>query len=254
MEIHENMVYSPEAGEYGIGDLWLPDDLSAHTPLALVIHGGAWVSLSKSRMTGICGFLCEKLKFAAFNINYRLADLHKWPACGDDCLKAARFLLEGDIPSLAAVQRKNILLIGGSAGGHLALMTGLRLPREKVGGIVSISGIDSLREDHALAPQRYRTLLGHEPSEAELKAVDPVTYLSPDAPPILCTHDKLDNVVPCESAEHFVAEALKLGADCSVYYTRREEEGISHRIWQPGTRNLYPDIEEHIADWVKKYF
>ena len=77
MEIQENMVYSSEAGEYGIGDLWLPDDLSAHTPLALVIHGGAWVSLSKRRMTGICAFLCEKLKFAVFNIDYRLANLHK---------------------------------------------------------------------------------------------------------------------------------------------------------------------------------
>ena len=250
----ENLVYSQTSGEYGIGDLLLPEVCSEVTPLALVIHGGGWNSMDKSRMTGIAAFLCEKLQFAVFNVNYRLADRYKWPACGDDCLLAARFLLEGEIPHLTGVRRKKILVVGASSGGHLALMTGLRLPGKCAGGIISISGIDSVREDYAFAPGRYQTLWGHVPSETELDAVDPVTYLTPDAPPILCTHDKLDNVVPCESAEHFVSEAVKAGADCSAYYHRREESGKSHRIFMPGTTNLYPDIEEHIAYWIKKHF
>ena len=41
----------------------------------------------------------------------------------------------------------NFLIIGPSAGGHLALMTGLRLPEQKVAGIVSISGIADIEAD-----------------------------------------------------------------------------------------------------------
>ena len=36
----KDISYSPETGESGLGDLYLPDDVRPETPLILVIHGG----------------------------------------------------------------------------------------------------------------------------------------------------------------------------------------------------------------------
>ena len=252
MLIYENIMYSAEAGEYGAGDLLVPDECSADTPLALAVHGGAWSSLDKCRMAGIAGFLCETLHFAVFNINYRLAGAHNWPAGGDDCLAAAHFLAAGEIPQLKGIKRKALLVVGASSGGHYALMTGLRLPREMVTGIISISGINSVREDHVFAPGRYHTLFGHEPSGPELDMVDPVKYLTQESPPILCTHDRGDNVVPCRCTAHFTASAKAAGVNCCAYYHDRGGRDLSHRIFQGDSVKLYPDLEECIAGWIRK--
>lgn len=252
MKILENIPYSGTAGDRGVGDLFLPENLSPQTPLALSIHGGGWVALDKSRMAGIAEFLCTELGFAVFSINYRLAGDTPWPACGDDCLAGARFLLEGDIPEIRMIRREKILVIGGSAGGHLALMTGLRLPPEKVSGIISISGINSMKEDFELVPERYTALYGHVPTERELRAVDPVAYLTPASPPVLCTHDTQDNVVTCRCTAAFAAAAKANGSSCSCYFYCKDETGFSHRIFIPGSIKLYRDIEENIAAWLQK--
>ena len=105
-------------------------------------------------MSEIATFLCQDLGLAVFNINYRLCRKSVWPAGGDDCLEAAWTLLEGRIPQIQG-NGKKILIIGASSGGHYALMTGLRLPPERVSGIISISGINSVKEDLAFAPGRY---------------------------------------------------------------------------------------------------
>lgn len=254
MKIIENIIYSQEAGAGGVGDLFLPEKLSPQTPLALSIHGGGWVALDKSRMAGIAEFLCTELGFVVFSINYRLAGNTPWPACGDDCLAGARFLLEADIPEIRMIRREKLLVIGGSAGGHLALMTGLRLPPEKVRGIISISGINSMKEDFELVPERYTALYGRVPTESELRAVDPVEYLTPGSPPVLCTHDTQDNVVTCRCSEAFAAAAKEKGTYCSCYFYRKDETGFSHRIFIPGGIKLYRDIEEAIADWIKKRY
>ena len=232
MRILENITYSQAAGANGIGDLYLPGNTTENTPVALCIHGGAWSSLDKSRMAEIAAFLCRDLGMAVYNINYRLSCEHKWPAGGDDCLAAARVLLNGEIPEIKGLKHDKIMVIGGSSGGHYALMTGLRLPPECVSGIVSISGINSVTEDYAYAPGRYNGLFGHEPSAEDLACVDPVKYLKPDSPPIFCTHDRSDPVVPCECTRTLAAAAKALGVDCDCYFYKKDEDRISHRIFK----------------------
>ncbi len=250
MKIMENIRYSDEAGAYGIGDLYLPENVTADTKLALCIHGGGWGGLDKSRMDDISGFLCRDVKMAVFNINYRLSTEVKWPACGDDCIAAAWALLNGDISEASCLDRRKVLVLGGSAGGHLALMTGLRLPPERVLGIISISGINSVVEDHAHSPGRYSTLFGHEPAEEELHSIDPLNYLVPSSPPVLCTHDICDNVVPCKCTEHFSDAAENVGSYCRKFVYKIDEDGFSHRIFFPGTTRLYPEIEAEIAAFI----
>ena len=250
MKILENITYSQAAGANGIGDLYLPGNTTENTPVALCIHGGAWSSLDKSRMAEISTFLCRNLGMAVYNINYRLSVEHKWPAGGDDCLAAARALLNGDIPEIKALKLNKIMVIGGSSGGHYALMTGLRLPSDRVSGIVSISGINSVTEDYAYVPGRYNLLFGHEPSADDLASIDPVKYLKADSPPIFCTHEMTDPVVPSECTRTLAAAAKALGVDCDCYFYKKDEDRISHRIFIGESVRLYEDIEKAITKFI----
>lgn len=250
MKILENITYSQIAGPDGVGDLYLPGNMNGNTPVALCIHGGAWSSLDKSRMAEIAAFLCRDLGMAVYNINYRLSCEHKWPAGGDDCLAAARVLLNGEIPEIKGLKHDKIMVIGGSSGGHYALMTGLRLPPDRVSGIVSISGINSTKEDYGVAPERYNILFGHEPSADDLASIDPVKYLKADSPPIFCTHEMTDPVVPSECTRTLASAAEALGVYCGCYFYERSEAGFSHRIFIGESVRLYEDIEKAITKFI----
>ncbi len=250
MKVMENISYSAEYDPYTKGDLYIPEKTGENTTAVLCIHGGGWNSLDKSRMKDIAGFLCRKVDAIVYNINYRLCGEYPWPACIEDCLSAARFLLYGNILP-EEVGKKPLFILGASSGGHLALMTGLLLHPEEVCGIISISGINSVKEDHAFAPGRYKGLFGHEPAQEELDQADPVRFLTENTPPVFCTHDRQDNVVPCQCTETFISEAGKKGIAASSYFHCREEKGFSHRIFIPGSTQLYPDLEEVISQWIK---
>lgn len=250
MKIVRDFVYQPAYGERGLGDLYLPDSLSPQTPAALTIHGGGWSAMEKYSFAGVAEFLCG-LGFAVYNIHYRLSTIAPWPACGDDCLEAADFFLNADRPELCGFDRRRVFVVGASAGGHLALMTGLRLPPERVSGIVSISGIDDPRADWKIAPGRYTQLFGHAPTEADLDAITPANFLTKQSPPILCTHALYDTVVPIESAKVFVSAVEKNGTRIETYYYNRSNDG--HCIWIPRSdpHKLHRDIEERIESFLR---
>ena len=71
------------------GDLFLPAKVTPETPFVLNIHGGGWSAMSRKDAAGVSAFLVE-MGCAVYSIDYRLASKENpWPACGDDCLKAA---------------------------------------------------------------------------------------------------------------------------------------------------------------------
>lgn len=245
--------YNPDHGYRGLGDLYLPECPEKKFPV-LLIHGGGWGSMDKQGVCGIAEFLCGELGYPVYNINYRLCVTDPWPACGDDCLEAADFLLNSDYPGFSGLNREKIFVIGGSAGGHLALMTGLQLPPEKVAGIVSISGISSILPDYEMFPDRYRSLLGKEPDPASLAELEPAQYLSKTSPPILLTHDYDDNVVPQLCPLKFMEAAKESGISPETYFYRKDETGFSHRIWIPESspHKLYRDIELEIENFLER--
>ena len=251
MKVISNLVYNGSYGEYGLGDLYLPDQVTEKTPAALAIHGGGWSAMDKYSFSGVAEYLCE-LGFAVYNIHYRLTKDIPWPACGDDCLEAARFFLSADRPEFAGLSRKKLFVVGASAGGHLALMTGLRLPADQVSGIVSISGIANLEPDMKLFPGRYQRLFGmQEPYPQEtLDSASPMTFINRNNPPILLTHAIYDTVVPVDSAASFEDAARDHGGRIESYYYNRKHDG--HCIWikDSDPHKLHPDIEERIGKFI----
>ncbi len=247
MKIIQNIEYKPGLE----GDLFLPGDQAPERgfPAAVLIHGGGWTAGDRHTIRGVADFLAEN-GFAVFNIDYRLAPQHRWPAGLDDCKTAAQWLIGSDYP----IDTKNLFIIGASAGGHYALMTGLTLPRGTVRGIVSISGIDDVFVDSRFAPGRYEYLLGKTPDEKELLEINPAKYLATDTPPILCTHWRRDEVVRFAVCTAFEQAAADKGVKISVYSYDFNRQFEGHGIWIPGSspHRLYPDLEAVIASFMKE--
>ena len=93
-KIGRDIPYDRSIGSSGLGDLRLPPNVDENTPFVLTIHGGGWAYGDRPSWAGVADFFTEELGFASYNITYRLASpKNPWPACGDDCIKAARFVL-----------------------------------------------------------------------------------------------------------------------------------------------------------------
>lgn len=92
--------------------------------LYLHIHGGGWILGDPEMGDASNERLAERFDLAVLSVDYRLAPEHPYPAGPDDCQAAAAWLLDKG-PSEFGADR---MFIGGeSAGGHLTLVTGLRV-------------------------------------------------------------------------------------------------------------------------------
>ena len=90
----------------------------------LDIHGGGWVVGTAAMDDEANWALAQAADLAVVSVDYRLAPEHPHPAGPDDCEAAALWLLEHADGDFGTDQ---LLIGGGSAGGHLAATTLLRL-------------------------------------------------------------------------------------------------------------------------------
>lgn len=142
-------------------------------PGVLCIHGGGWINGTKEDFLPSCLPYLEQ-GFVAANVEYRLANVAAAPAAVTDVLKAAQWFRRN--ASKYDVDPKRIVVTGGSAGGHLALMVGLTPksaklgPPAKVAAVINFYGItdvaDQLEGPHM---QKYAvTWVPEQPGRLEL--------------------------------------------------------------------------------------
>ena len=118
-------------------DVFLPATASSEAPLIMMIHGGAWVFGSKLHLRRVQKFLYSN-NFPTVSINYRLVNKNTtYKAALEDIAKAVH-----QVQTLDAEWKLNpreLILLGESAGGHLALLYGYGNPRQ-IQKIISLSG------------------------------------------------------------------------------------------------------------------
>ncbi len=103
----------------------------------LHLHGGGWVFGAADDQDPRLERLADSCGLAAVSVDYRLAPEHGYPAAPDDCEAAALWLVR-EAPARFGTDR---LFIGGeSAGGHLSVVTLLRL-RDRH-GLTPFAGAD----------------------------------------------------------------------------------------------------------------
>lgn len=131
-DVHQNLTYGVRGGRVLQGDLWVPRWTTTHAPgLVLGIHGGGWEDCTRRRDTpDVLQFLL-KLSVAShsafFNLEYRLAQEGGYfPENLKDVRCAAQHMVARlrNTPSWG-VDAERMVVVGESAGAHLAAMLAL---------------------------------------------------------------------------------------------------------------------------------
>ena len=243
------------SGPRHVGDLHLPARrvVGASPAPVLLIHGGGWNALSKESLEPVARLFAEEGR-VVFSINYRLLGHAPFPACRDDCLAAARFVLAGGLAThgLCAPFDGKLLVVGASAGGHLAMLTGLALGASACAGILSLAGPTRVRPESddtvasaIAAPGFAAAFFGATtPDSAAISAATPTANVSPDAPPLFCLHSRNDLLVPLSHSEQAVSVWRAASVHAELYPF--DGPGEQHGFWSEGdhtTRRLIPALD-----------
>lgn len=249
--IDANIRYAPYPET--VLDVMQPRDPALkNRPGVIVIHGGGWVNGTKESMVErFCVPFLEH-GFVVANVEYRLAGVAIAPAAVNDVLNAAKWF--HDHASQYKVDPKKIVVTGGSAGGHLALMVGMTPenadlgPVTKIAAIVNFYGITDVA-DQLSGPNMRKyavTWVPESPNRLDLaKLVSPMTYVRKGLPPILTLHGDADQTVPYEHGVK-LTEALKQAGNKAELIT---VPGGKHGFTDPQRAELWPQIFK----FLKKY-
>ncbi|MGI9653200.1 alpha/beta hydrolase [Chryseobacterium sp. RLHN22] len=118
-------------------DVFLPSEYPQDSPVVLIIHGGAWKYGRKEHMIQIQKMLFNH-NIPSINMNYRLVSKH---LTYKEQLEDINSAIEkfNSLSEKAELLPNNYILLGESAGGHLALLYGYQNP-DKIKKIISLSG------------------------------------------------------------------------------------------------------------------
>lgn len=229
-------------------DLYLPADRpkDARSPAVVMIHGGGWTGGDKAegRSFNICTTLA-KAGYVCISINYILTRGECWPTDVRDCKNAVRFLRAN--AEKYGVDVDHIGVIGGSAGGHLALMVAYtnKVPflepaspypgvSDRVNCVVDMYGITNLltrrKTDEkgnptgALITSSGLLPMSREEVTDTWKLASPVYHISKATPPTLILQGDADTTVDRDQSVE-LANKLRV---CGVEHDLVLIPGIGH--------------------------
>lgn len=270
--VHADLAYGSDSPAQKL-DLYLPAQGESPYPVIVAIHGGGFISGDKADGQIVPVLEALKRGYAVAGVNYRLSQEATFPAAISDVKAAVRWLRAhaadyGLDPSRFAAW-------GQSAGGTLAALAGTS------GGVSALAGphpqnadqsdrlqavvdwygpISFLRTDDdfraagftgpsAEGAQSFLSQYVGAPLRqvpGKVRAADPITYITPDDPPMLVEHGTADATVPVGQSRRFAAALARvLGPDA-----------VTLRIF-PGAGHVDPLFFEqrHIdgmLDWLDR--
>lgn len=214
-------------------DLYIPNEGSGPFPLVIEIHGGGFMTGSKSSQIGP---MLEAVKngYALASINYRLSGEATWPAQINDVKAAIRFLRAnaarygldpdrfatwgasagGNLSALAGVSG-GISALADPASGNSAVSDRVQAAVDWFGPIyfstmddefaaLGASGIMGPTNAATSAESRYLgKTIGTPEAQPLVEAASPHTYLSTDDPPFFIQHGTADRNIPITQSINF---------------------------------------------------
>lgn len=118
VDVTRDVAYGPHPVAHRL-DVYKPLGGRGPLPVMLYIHGGAFTLCSKETHRGIALLKAVVPGYLVFNINYRLAPRHRFPAAIADACAAYRWIVAN--AARYGGDPRRIVVAGESAGGNLAL-------------------------------------------------------------------------------------------------------------------------------------
>lgn len=220
-DVHPNQTYASMSGRDLKLDVYTPStppQQRAAVPVVLHLHGGGWVAGNRES-TALTSLPYMQMGFAVVNAEYRLAKSALAPAAVEDALCALQWI--GRNAKRYNFDLARVVVTGDSAGGHLALTTGM-IPSDsaltnqcaanepawsgpyvnvapKVAAVVNWYGITDVAD--MLQGPNVRSYavawFGSMPNRMELaRSVSPLSYVRAGGPAVLTIHGDADPLVP----------------------------------------------------------
>lgn len=218
-----NVVYTRAKNWDGQMDIYMPAKEKGPSPVVINIHGGGWNKGVRQSQTGFNTFF--KMGYAVANISYRLTGHTTAPAAVEDARCALIYLIKN--ATALNIDVNKIVIMGGSAGGHLALMAGLLgnnhrfdgncpgVENVKVAAIINKYGITDVWDwgyGTNVTSKSATKWLGDKANDKKFAmSVSPVNYVSKNSPPVFIVHGDADPTVPYQQSVDLHKKLLEAG-------------------------------------------
>lgn len=120
--------------------VYTPPSPSSQSSLGIYYHGGGWVLCDLDSEDAICRLVSKTLSMVIVSVDYRLAPKHEFPLALNDCVDAFDWAVAN--AAKLKVRDTKVTIMGGSAGGNLAIGAALKLIDEgrggPIGGVVAL--------------------------------------------------------------------------------------------------------------------
>ena len=211
------------------GQLRLPQGKGPF-PVVVIIHGGCWMAAyDLNHISPLAGAI-TRLGFATWSLEYRRIGNERggWPGTFLDVAAGIDFLRV--IEANHTLDLSRIIVLGHSAGGHLALWAAgrMKLPQTSsvysrnpihLSGVISLAGIGDLEEATAqkICGKAVVQLMGGNKVEfpARYSQGSPAELLPLGIPQILI-QGREDPIVPLDSVKAYFVKAKKKGDEIQL--------------------------------------
>ena len=201
-----NIEYAKADGRSLFLDLYVPSGKGPH-PVIISVHGGSWTT--GDRQQGLLNVVQQLDRgYAIANIDYRLAPGAIYPAQIHDCKAAVRWVRANS--GTYNLDPGAIGVIGFSAGGHLSAILGTSYGVEELEGDLGNPGYSSRVQavvdyfgptDLLKIEEQALPCIPGDPNDPKAAAANPITYVTPDDPPVLLLHGTSDCLVPWQQSQ-----------------------------------------------------
>lgn len=193
-------------------DIYKAKDLKTPAPTMIFIHGGAW---RKGKRSDYLPYLLDYAKkgYITATVSYRLVKQAPYPAAAQDVSCGIKWIKAN--AEQFGIDTSRIALVGGSAGGHLALLIGYGGENplfneecdidvdSKVKAIVDFYGPVDLTTPYAVGTYQTQDFLNatYDKNPEVFESASPKTYITSDDPPTIFFQGTIDSLVPVSQSD-----------------------------------------------------
>ena len=226
-------------------DIFVPDS-PARGLAILFVHGGGWKGGTRADCHPVMNAL-TKLGWICGSLDYRLNGVTALDQMND--VRLGRTLFAEKLYEMR--HTGDLVLVGSSAGAHLALMEGMKNLDHCTKGIVSISGILTFEIWDEIFPPIKDAMVSIA-GESYIDNPDLYRRLSPyfqindKTPPICLLDGDNEHMFPNHLAEEFVVKMQECGRSAEHHIYANAEHGFFYNIIRPCQKNAFADLTKFI--------